>query len=484
MTAVANHQHARWSIARRFFSTAMFLIVVQAFASLAISSQLRRFYTSQHIHNVLNRQVIRPLHLIDDQLAAMSGVQAAECCTREDYQRFLSQINLSDGKVAMISGAAGLVAARNTSAFYTPQDLNRFSRLVAASSDGFAIADFGESGAVSIKSVKLSGGDETGSLVYVRPIYSMQLINTFGQLKVVSELILMGSLAILLAIALIYIFRPVRAIRERLAAIQMSNLTTAIISVEGQPSEFLPILSEFNRMVDRLEVASSNQKQFASTISHEFRTPLTVVSGFIQSVLNRSTDLSDVHRDALTVANHEALRLNRMLSDLLDLSRADNHQLTIRQEPFDLISACRQALKLARAAFDNPIADGLGDSSELQAIGDPDRLVQCLENLIGNAVKYSEPGSPIDLEVETKGSEVAISVVDQGQGIPLDQQELIFERFRRAEGVSLRSGQTSSGLGLSIVKMLVVGMGGRIAVRSLPSEGSRFTITLPVAAVV
>ena len=86
--------------------------------------------------------------------------------------------------------------------------------------------------------------------------------------------------------------------------------------------------------------------------------------------------------------------------------------------------------------------------------------------------------------METKGSEVVISVVDQGQGIPLDQQELIFERFRRAEGVSLRSGQTSSGLGLSIVKMLVVCMGGRIAVRSLPPEGSRFTITLPVAAVV
>ena len=99
---------------------------------------------------------------------------------------------------------------------------------------------------------------------------------------------------------------------------------------------------------------------------------------------------------------------------------------------------------------------------------------QCRQN--------SEPGSPIDLEVETKGSEVAISVVDQGQGIPLDQQELIFERFRRAEGVSLRSGQTSSGLGLSIVKMLVVGMGGRTTVRSLPPEGSRFTITLPVAA--
>lgn len=456
----------------------MFLIVVQAVASLAISMQLRRHYTSQHLHDVLDRQVVRPLHLIDIALSGLSGQQAAECCTADNYRQFLSQITLSDGKAAMISGSAGLVAAPNTSAWYTKQELQRFAELVAASPNHFAISDFGAKGAVAIKSVKLSGGAETGSLIYIRPIYSMQLINTFGQLKAISELILMASLAILLAIALLYIFQPVRLIRNRLAAIQMSNLKTAIIPIEGQPSELVPILSEFNRMVNRLEVASSNQKQFASTVSHEFRTPLTVVSGFIQSVLNRSSELSDLHREALTVANHETLRLNRMLSDLLDLSRADNHQLTIRQEPFDLMAACRQALKLARAAFDNPISDSLADGVELQAIGDSDRLVQCLENLFGNAVKYSDPGSPIHLQLESTTDQVAISVVDQGQGIPADQQEVIFERFRRAEGVALRSGQTSSGLGLSIVKMLVVGMGGSIAVDSLPSEGSRFTITL------
>ena len=95
----------------------MFLIVVQAVASLAISSHLRRFYTAKHVHNVLNRQVVQPLHLIDEQLASMSGVHC-RCCTREDYQRFLAQINLSDGKVAMINGAAGLVHAASLCLLY------------------------------------------------------------------------------------------------------------------------------------------------------------------------------------------------------------------------------------------------------------------------------------------------------------------------------------------------------------------------------
>ena len=114
----------------------------------------------------------------------------------------------------------------------------------------------------------------------------------------------------------------------------------------------------------------------------------------------------------------------------------------------------------------------------MEAIGDHDRLVQCLENLIGNAVKYSEPDRPIALDLQVDNLEVAVTVVDQGQGIANDQLERIFERFQRAEGVTLRQGQSSSGLGLSIVKMLVDGMGGSIAVHSVPGEGSRFTIRL------
>ena len=98
-------------------------------------------------------------------------------------------------------------------------------------------------------------------------------------------------------------------------------------------------------MVDRLEVASTTLMPPRFPMSSAGTAAFG--AGFIQSVLNRSTDLSDVHRDALSVANHETLRLNRMLSDLLDLSRADNHQLTIRQEPFEVIAAWL-SLKLAR----------------------------------------------------------------------------------------------------------------------------------------
>ena len=112
------------------------------------------------------------------------------------------------------------------------------------------------------------------------------------------------------------------------------------------------------------------------------------------------------------------------------------------------------------------------------AIGDPDCLVKCLENLIGNAVKYSEKSSTINLYINGDDRCIYFNVQDHGQGIPLDQCDLIFERFQRAEGVSLRRGDSSSGLGLSIVKMLMESMGGSVGVQSEVGVGSCFTLTL------
>ena len=121
----------------------------------------------------------------------------------------------------------------------------------------------------------------------------------------------------------------------------------------------------------------------------------------------------------------------------------------------------------------------MDDLPYLEARGDSDRLIQCIGNLIGNAVKYSDDDAPIDVRDVYDDSQIAISVIDHGQGIPDDQQERIFQRFTRAEGVQLPKGQSSTGLGLSIVKMLMERMGGSISVSSKSGEGSRFSLYLP-----
>ena len=469
-----------WSIARRFFLTSFILIVAQSCLSLAISGKLWKDFTASHLNLALSRELLRPLNLVDNKLDSLSAQEAMECCTKKDYEYFLSDIDLEDGKAVMILGSGGLVPGQGAQSLYSSKRLSEFARHATTSKNRFALVDFRDKNAVAVKSVNLSGGPETGSLIYIRPIYNMALFNALNRVRLLSEIVLMLSLVVLLAIALTYIFRPIRSVRSRISNIQLNNLDAALISLDGQPVELQPILTEFNRMVRRLEVSAQNQKQFASTISHEFRTPLTVISGFIQSVLNRAEDLDSRYRESLSIADKEAFRLNRMLSDLLDLSRADNHQLKVLREPFDCIKSCREALRLTQFAFPKNIINL--DDSHLQdsvwVIGDPDCLVKCLENLIGNAVKYSEAESTIDLGIDVKDQLVLFTVQDYGQGIPKDQQARIFERFVRADGVTLRRGESSSGLGLSIVKMLMESMGGNVSVQSEIGVGSRFTLTL------
>jgi len=471
------HQQRSWSIARRLFGISILLILSQALVSTLVTDQLRDHYFREHLEKTLDRQIVSSYNVISDRLDQMSVDQAYECCSIQDYRSWLRGLRFENGKVGLIVGDAGLQATLDAENYYDTAQLSRYAKAAIATPNGFAINAAED---LAIKAVKLPGGSQTGFYVYMRPVYSMPLVHTFMFIKLVSELVLMLLLALALLVSLRQIFRPVRRIQSELASIELNQLECAGLSSRNRPREFQPLLEEFNEMVGRLRRSSANQKQFASTISHEFRTPMTVVSGFIQSVLNRDEGLRSQSKDALTLANREVLRLNRMLSDLLDLSRADNNQLKVLREPFDALVSCQDVLRFAEVAYPDNVIEFEKSlfNQPVYAVGDPDRLVQCLKNLIGNAVKYSPLGSEINLAIDVNTSHVIFSVKDRGQGIPQDQQERIFERFERADGVTLRRGDSSSGLGLSIVKMLMEGMGGSVHVQSQVGIGSKFILIL------
>ena len=469
---------SHWSLGRRLLWITLAVVLGQSLISLAINHSLRQHLIDDVLRGTMQRQGLLILDEITEELNQLTPAQKKVCCSISDYESFLRNLNLSNGKVALIVGDTGMATSRSSRTLFDKKKLRQFAERAMQADDGFTVIDTSSNESVAVQEVKLPGGPETGNFVYIRPVYGMPLLKSQRMMKLGSELILIlltGAVLILSA------QRPLRAIKQDLSTIELSNLKGATIPTDKAPLELLPIIKEFNEMVERLRLSSSNQKQFASTISHEFRTPLTVISGFIQSVLNRGEDqLEDQQKKALGIADKEVLRLNRMLSDLLDLSRADNQQLSIRREIFELIPSLEQVLKLANAAYDNPITDNLRELPYLEVVGDPDRLVQCIGNLIGNAVKYSGKGSPIDLQVSSDDSKVTVSVSDRGQGIPTDQLDNIFERFTRAKGVVLPSGESSTGLGLSIVKMLMEAMGGTVSVCSTVGEGSIFSLQLPL----
>ena len=171
--------------------------------------------------------------------------------------------------------------------------------------------------------------------------------------------------------------------------------------------------------------------------------------------------------------------MRRLMDDLLDLSRGDSGRLSISNEPVHLADQLEEVADMARSTLDRPLQLNLptaADQRDAIAQADPARLRQVLLDLIENANKYSPEDRPIQLTMREEESSHAIDVIDQGIGIPEDELDSVFERFHRASNAPEHTG---SGLGLSVVKLLVEGMGGTIEVRSRLGEGSCFTVSLP-----
>ena len=161
--------------------------------------------------------------------------------------------------------------------------------------------------------------------------------------------------------------------------------------------------------------------------------------------------------------------MRHLLDDLLDLSRGDSGRLSVSQQPVALLPLLEQVQEMAQSAQQRSIDLKLPESAELIANADPDRLQQVLLNLIENACKYSGPQTPIELALLPSEAELTIEVRDQGIGVPLEDQNRIFERFQRGSNAPAGEG---SGLGLSVVRLLVEGMGGQVA--SQPARQRHF----------
>jgi len=222
---------------------------------------------------------------------------------------------------------------------------------------------------------------------------------------------------------------------------------------------------------------------FLSVASHELKTPLTSLFGnaqLLQRRMSRSGTLSERDQRTLQVLVEQAGRLNKMITALLDISRLQTGQFSIQREPLDLAQlVSRLAEELRPALEQHTLVASLPDEP-LTVVGDELRLEQVLHNLIQNAVKYSPYGGPIEVAVARRGSQVAVSVTDQGLGIPAEALPHLFSRFFRANNVQEQQ-ISGIGLGLYVVNEIVSMHDGKVDVVSEEGKGSTFTIYLPLS---
>jgi two-component system phosphate regulon sensor histidine kinase PhoR len=230
------------------------------------------------------------------------------------------------------------------------------------------------------------------------------------------------------------------------------------------------------RLTERMRV------DFVANASHELRTPLATLSGFIETLLGPASEDEPARRRFLTIMADEAGRMSRLIDDLLSLSRIEldkyvrpSATLELSGVFADVGKTLAMRLEQDQRRLELDIAEGLPP-----VIGDRDQILQVLHNLISNALKYGQSGTPITVRAMATGVVVKISVVDRGEGIAPEHLPRLTERFYRVDSQRSRK-MGGTGLGLAIVKHIVERHRGRLEIESEPGHGSVFSFTLPQA---
>jgi signal transduction histidine kinase len=245
------------------------------------------------------------------------------------------------------------------------------------------------------------------------------------------------------------------------------------VEFEG-PDEFGEMARAFNSMADTIEEEDRLRRAFAADVAHELRTPLTILRTQMEGVQDGVIEPSS---PALASLLEETLRLSRLVADLELLASADAAGFSLVRQPVDL----RPLLKGAAQEFAGPYeAEDVAlrtDLSDVRVEADPTRIRQVVTNLLSNALKFTPSGGEVALTVRADGDRAVIRVSDTGPGIPADEIAHVFDRFFRGRGV--RAG--GSGIGLTVARELVRAHGGDIQVASDVTQGTTFTVSLPLA---
>ncbi len=254
-------------------------------------------------------------------------------------------------------------------------------------------------------------------------------------------------------------------------------LSALLHEQDGRPRGVVTVLRDITAAKE-LEQLKSN---FVGTISHELRTPLHSIKGFVDIILTRQSvgPLTETQRDFLTTVSGETQRLEHIILDLFEFNRLESGRIKLNPEPFDAGVVAESVIEALRPTAEEASVTLLCLLDEaLPVEGDRLRIEQVLKNLLSNAIKFTEPGGQVSVTGRMANNEALLSVHDSGIGIPLAEQERIFERFYQVDSSQKRR-YGGTGLGLAICKHIIERHGGRIWVESTEGQGSTFHFTLP-----
>lgn len=303
-----------------------------------------------------------------------------------------------------------------------------------------------------------------------------------GALKKVYEIIWISAVFAIIVSCIVIYYLSQRIIIIPLAKINYAADKISKGEVEKRVSikskdEIGTLAKSFNSMADSLEEVEKNRRDFISNVSHEIRSPITSIKGFIGGILDGVIP-KEKENYYLSVAYEEIQRLTRLVNDLLDLSAIEAGQFKLRIEEIDI----NEIIRICVIKFETKIkekklkVDVLMHEDRLYVAADRDRITQVVTNLVDNAIKYGAEEGNVKISTRSKGDKALISVFNDGPSIPEEDLKHIWNRFYKAD--KSRTSKMSTGLGLSIVRSILTQLGEDIWVENKQSQGVTFTFTL------
>lgn len=273
------------------------------------------------------------------------------------------------------------------------------------------------------------------------------------------------------------LFEPLRIMSATANRLTVNNLNSERLNVEGTKNELKDLATVINAMLGRIETSYESQKQFVSDASHELRTPIAVIQGYINLLSRWGTNNEEVLNESIEAIQNEARSMQDLVEKLLFLSRHDKKTLKLKKVRFNMRPVIEDMVKETRLVaptriINNPIME------DVIIYGDKQALKQAVRIFVDNAVKYTHDGDEITILCQKVNEDCVITVQDSGIGMTRNDVDHIFDRFYRSDYVRNQN-ISGHGLGLSLAKLIILAHVGKIKVRSQFKKGTSFIITLP-----
>lgn len=437
-----------------------------ALTAVALLAALTVFATRSEVSELARSERVDLANRVATALAAEYG--AAGGWPSADTTPALA-IGEADGAVVTVLAETGNVVATSSGAL----------GLVGPVSGNGGVGTHGRGSPVSVAIE--SGGEEVGTVVLRFPGTGLSIAQSNTRSSLTTTILVGALLSLLLAIGTAVVLsrritRPIHALSAAASSLERGDLG-ARAAVGDAPGEIGELGRAFDSMAEKIQRENALRRALVADVAHELRTPVTILQASCEALVDGVAQPSPAQLASL---HDEVLRLGRLVGDLETLTSAEAARLDLETELVDLAAVAEQSADRLASYFEAANLTLERRLAPAEVVGDPARLAQVVDNLLGNALKFTPAGGRVTVDVHGGEEQALLVVTDSGRGIPSSELPHIFERFWRGESAQRVSG---SGVGLAVVAELVEAHGGRVSVASDPGKGACFTVTLPLAPV-